>query len=137
MRPLEMFMARAAVEAPRYAKIRPVKTRQRFLALVAAFAVAFGSLWPLVSAAAPRSHGLPNFICTQSGFQHPGAPLPQEDKSHCPLCVMTVESAPPFVTPPVARTTAAFCQHAGAFTASLKPAFLAHPPPSRAPPQHS
>jgi len=114
-----------------------VRTRQRLFALVAAFAVAFGSLWPLVSTAAPRPREIPNFVCTQSGFQHPGAPLPQEHKSHCPLCVMTVESAPPFVTPTVARTTAPSCQRAGAFISSLRPAFLAQPPPSRAPPQHS
>ena len=52
----------------------PMRTTRRLFALVAAFAVALGALWPLVSAARPTSVAIPSFICTQSGFQHPDVP---------------------------------------------------------------
>jgi hypothetical protein len=114
-----------------------MRTRRRLFALAAAFAVAFGSLWPLVSAAAPRSREIPNIICTQSGFQHPGAPAHPDDKFHCPLCVTSVESAPPVVAPAQAWIEAPSVVRVAAFVASARPAFLAQPPPSRAPPSYS
>ena len=114
-----------------------MRTRQRLFALVAAFAVAFGSLWPLVSVAGPRSHEIPSFICSQSGFHEPGVPLPHEDKSHCPLCVMAAEAAPPVVVPAVAMRIASCAPNAEEFVSSPHSAFLAQPPPSRAPPRRS
>lgn len=113
------------------------KGSRRFFALVAAFAVAFGALWPLVSAAAPRSREIPNFLCTQSGFQHPGAPANHDDKFHCPLCVMSVDSAPPAVAPETHYAQPLNSVRAGLFAFSSHHIHFARPPPSRAPPQHS
>ena len=117
--------------------MRAMRTSRRFFALVAAFAVAFGALWPLISVAHPGAPTIPSFICTQSGFQHQSPPGEHEDKFHCPLCVMTVDSvAPPFV----AVTFWTFSSHATRAeesVSSFAPRFLAQPPPSRAPPLYS
>ena len=110
---------------------------RRFFALVAAFAVAFGALWPLVSVAAPRSREIPNFLCTQSGFQHPGAPASHDDKFHCPLCVMSADSAPPPVAPATHYALALNSERAGLIAFSSHHIHFARPPPSRAPPLDS
>ncbi|HEY2629782.1 MAG TPA: DUF2946 family protein [Usitatibacter sp.] len=114
-----------------------MRTRRRIFALVAAFAVAFGSLWPLVSAAMPRSPEFPQFLCTQSGFQHPGAPAEHDDKFHCPLCVMSVDAAPPAVAPQVALLVVAIAPEVAAPDSRFHPFPSARSPPSRAPPVYS
>jgi hypothetical protein len=110
---------------------------RRLFALVAAFAVAFGALWPLVSVAHPGPPSIPNFICTQSGFQHQDIPGEHEDKFHCPLCVMTVDSVAPSFVAVTFWTFSSHAQHAEKAVSSFAPRFLAQPPPSRAPPLHS
>jgi hypothetical protein len=113
-------------------------TRQRVSALVAAFAVAFASLWPLVSAARPRSPDIPVFICTQGGMQHqPGTPADAGDDFHCPLCIASGYGAVPAV--PILHPAPAM--HAIAVVESPVAAshqiFSSRPPPSRAPPHYS
>ena len=114
----------------------PAVIRRRLFALIAAFAVAFASLWPLVSAAKPRSPNVPVFLCTQSGgVQHvPGTPADAGDDFHCPLCIASADTVVPVVPaahPPIAL-------HAVAIIASrlTNPdhLFSPRPPPSRAPP---
>jgi len=112
--------------------------RRRILAAVATFAVAFASLWPLVSAARPRAPDVPVFICTQSGgVQHPGAPADAGDDFHCPLCIASGEA----VVPVVHAVHAAPELHAIAITGVRhvlpERVFSARPPPSRAPPRFS
>ncbi|HLX24869.1 MAG TPA: DUF2946 family protein [Usitatibacter sp.] len=114
-----------------------MRTRRRLFALVAAFAVAFSSLWPLVSQAGPRSHEIPNFICTQSGFQHPGLPASHDDKFHCPLCVTSVDSAPPVVAPAPVYVASLSLPAVSESDSSLLLLYSARSPPSRAPPQDS
>lgn len=114
-----------------------MRTSRRFFALVAAFAVAFGALWPLVSAAAPRSREIPNFLCTQSGFQHPGAPANHDDKFHCPLCVVSMDSAPPVAASAAVHAVVAAAPAVVAIDSSFHPFHSARSPPSRAPPRHS
>src|SRR5258708_28235866 len=81
----------------------PMRIRQRAFALVAILSIAWGSLWPLVSAAGPKSATIPNLICTQAGFQPHDAALPQlpddHDKFHCPLCVMCADATLPAIAP--------------------------------------
>jgi hypothetical protein len=113
----------------------PAMIRRRILAAVATFAVAFASLWPLVSAARPRAPDVPVFICTQSGgVQHPGAPADAGDDFHCPLCIAAAD----FVMPAVAAAHAPPTLHAIAIVdsrvASPDRLFSPRPPPSRAPP---
>ena len=112
--------------------------KQRFFALIAAFAVAFASLWPLVSTARPRSPDVPLFICTQGGGAHqPGTPADAGDDFHCPLCIASGYGAVPAV--PVAHPAPAL--HAIAIVespvAGPQRIFSPRPPPSRAPPHHS
>ena len=114
-----------------------MKTSRRFFALVAAFAVAFGALWPLISVARPGPPSIPSFICTQSGFQHQDVPGEHEDKFHCPLCVMTVDSVAPSFVAVAVWTFAAHAKPAEHVATSFAPRFLAQPPPSHAPPLHS
>jgi hypothetical protein len=114
-----------------------MRTTRRLFALVAAFAVAFGALWPLVSQAGPRSHEIPNFICTQSGFQHPGVPANHDDRFHCPLCVTSVDSVPPVVVSAPVRAPVAVSIESTAPDSSFNPFYSARSPPSRAPPLHS
>jgi hypothetical protein len=111
---------------------------RRIFALVAALAVAFASLWPLVSAARPRAPDVPVFICTQGGgMHHPGAPVDSGEDFHCPLCIASGYGAVPVVP----AVHAAPAQHAIAIVASPVAAperlFCARPPPSRGPPQLS
>jgi hypothetical protein len=106
------------------------------MAIVAAFAVAFGALWPLISAARPAGDRIPNFICTQSGFQHPQIPGDIDDsKFHCPLCIASMDSALPDLPAQVQSHAPALAQRVVSFTSSVEFAFYAQPPPSRAPPQ--
>jgi hypothetical protein len=112
-------------------------TQRRLFALIAAFAVAWGALWPLVSVAKPRSASLPNFVCTQSGFQHAPAPDGGDGNFHCPLCVVTCDVALPAMAP--AQDWIA-PQQAGAIVCAVPrftPRLAARPPPSHAPPPHS
>jgi hypothetical protein len=111
-----------------------MRTRRRIFALAAAFAVAFGSLWPLVSAAMPRSPEFPQFLCTQSGFQHPGVPADHDDKFHCPLCVMSVDAAPPAIVAQAALVVVSRVAEVATPDATCHPFPSARPPPSRAPP---
>ena len=108
-------------------------SRRRILALYAAFAVTFASLWPLVSAARPRDPQIPLFLCTQSGGgQHPAVPSDGADV-HCPLCVASGEA----VIPVVAAVHAAPPMHsidAPARYSSPHRISFAQPPPSRGPP---
>lgn len=108
------------------------RTRPIF-AVVAALAVAFGALWPLVSQAHFGPKPIPSFICAQSGF-HPDAPLPHEDRNHCPLCVVGADFTPPASAPAVETAPAAVQRVAADGDCPSHPGFLARPPPSRAPP---
>src|SRR5271154_3621208 len=123
-------------DRPRHSDRMPVmkKGSRRLFALVAAFAVAFGALWPLVSVAAPRSHEIPNFLCTQSGFQHSDAPANHDDKFHCPLCVMSMDSAPPAAPPGTHFALPLNSTRVALFFFSSHHIHFARPPPSRAPP---
>jgi hypothetical protein len=114
-----------------------MRTSRRLFAIVAALAVAFGALWPLVSAARPANREIPNFICTQSGFQHPGTPSDADDHFHCPLCVFSMDAALPQLPPGVASCPPGEAPGAASFIASPQRIFLARPPPSRAPPSDS
>ncbi|HUQ28348.1 MAG TPA: DUF2946 family protein [Usitatibacter sp.] len=110
----------------------PAMLRRRVFALVAIFAVAFGALWPLVSTAKAGPQ-IPSFICSQSGFQHPGAPAEPGDDFHCPLCIATADAA----LPAVAASNAAPSFDAIAIAvrfATPRVRFTSTPPPSRAPP---
>ena len=109
--------------------------RRRLVSLVAIFSIAFGALWPLVSAAKPGSPDIPSFICTQSGVaQHPAAPGDAGDDFHCPLCIASADG----VVPAVAAADAPPSTDALAIATPVNtPAPLrcfSTPPPSRAPP---
>jgi hypothetical protein len=117
--------------------MRVMRTSRRLFALVAAFAVAFGALWPLISVAHPGPPSIPSFICTQSGFQHQDVPGDHEDKFHCPLCVMTVDSVAPHFVAVTFWTFSSEGERPDEIVSSFAPRFLAQPPPSRAPPLHS
>jgi hypothetical protein len=114
-----------------------MRTTRRIFAFVAALAVAFGALWPLVSAAMPRSAEIPSFLCTQSGFQHPGTPSDHDDKFHCPLCVMSVDAAPPAAVAAVAEFFTISPRVISLPASSPIVLRLARLPPSRAPPVRS
>jgi hypothetical protein len=111
---------------------------RRLVALLAAFAVTFGALWPLVSVARPKSQAIPNFICTQSGFQDghavPAAPGDAQDKFHCPLCVVTVEATLPALPAGPSWTLASITPLDAVAATVPRVCFEARPPPSRAPP---
>jgi len=113
-----------------------VRQTRRLFAFIAAIAVAFGALWPLVSQAHFGPKPIPSFICAQSGF-HPGAPLPHEDRNHCPLCVVGADFTPPTVVTPVSAVAVAVERIAIEGEGAPHPGFLARPPPSRAPPAYS
>jgi hypothetical protein len=109
---------------------------RRLFARVAAFAVAFGALWPLVSVAKPHAPEIPLFLCTQAGgpVQHPGAPASAGDEFHCPLCIATTDAVlPAIAASPVAALVDADASRDGG-AAPPDQLFLARPPPSRAPP---
>lgn len=111
---------------------------RRLVALLAALAVTFGALWPLVSAARPKSPAIPNFICSQSGFQDghavPAKPGDVQDKFHCPLCVVTVEATLPALPAGPSWTLVSSAPLAALAPAAPRECFEARPPPSRAPP---
>ncbi len=111
---------------------------RRFVALVAAFAVAFGALWPLVSAARPTPAAIPNFICGQSGFHAPQEVSPASEdplaKFHCALCVAVAESAPATPLPAPGWTVVDGTRAAPPVATRFVPRWLARPPPSHAPP---
>lgn len=113
-----------------------MRTLRRLFATLAAFAVAFGALWPLVSQAHFGPKPIPSFICAQTGF-HPDAPLPNEDRNHCPLCVVGADFTPPPLVAAVAAAPVVAERVAIEVATSQHPAFLARPPPSRAPPLNS
>ncbi len=82
--------------------------RRRIPALIAAVAVAWTALWPLVSAARSAALGEAVMLCHQAGSQvpmgempdRPGAPASQA-KVHCPLCIMAFYAGfSPAVVPP-------------------------------------
>ena len=108
--------------------------RRRVVAIVAIFAVAFGALWPLVSAAKPGGPRIPSFICTQAGLAHPDQPGEPSDDFHCPLCIASADG----VVPVVAASNPLPALHAVAVVAPrhARPDHLVapRPPPSRAPP---
>jgi hypothetical protein len=111
-----------------------MKTGRRLFARIAIFAVAFGALWPLVSAARPGPPRIPSFICTQSGFQHAQVPGGTEDDGfHCPLCIASMALLPD-LPPRVQGPAPAPAPRVEPFTSALDLAFSARPPPSRAPP---
>jgi hypothetical protein len=105
-------------------------------ALVAAFAVAFGALWPLVSAAMPRAPQVPVFMCTQSGGvqQHPGSPADALGDFHCPLCIATGDFVAPSVPAASDVALAGVATLVAPGHSSAEHVFFARPPPSRAPP---
>ena len=108
--------------------------RRRLTALLAIFSIAFGALWPLVSAAKPHTPQIPSFICSQAGFQHPGSPGESSDDFHCPLCIASADG----VVPVTAALHAAPTLHGIAIVAARhalpEHLFSPRPPPSRAPP---
>jgi len=105
-------------------------------AIVAAFAVAFGALWPLVSAAMPRAPQIPVFMCTQSGgAQHaPGVPADAGDDFHCPLCIATGDFVAPAIVPASSIGLALTARAPAPGHSTPEHVFYARPPPSRAPP---
>ena len=113
-----------------------MRSMKRVHAIVAAFAVAFGALWPLVSAAMPRAAQVPVFMCTQAGgAQHvPGVPAESGDDFHCPLCIATTD----FLLPSIAGAAKLPLPSGVVATApghcAPEHVFFARPPPSRAPP---
>ena len=111
-----------------------MRTSRRLFACVAAFAVAFGALWPLISVAHPGPPTIPSFICSQSGFQHQDVPGEREDGFHCPLCVMTMDSLAPSFVAVTFWTFSSQAERPEQVVSSFAPRFLAQPPPSRAPP---
>ena len=108
--------------------------RRRIFALVAVFAVAFGALWPLVSAAKPRDPQIPLFLCTQSGVHVPGAPSDAGDDFHCPLCSASADGVMPYVLASQEPQTFVRAAAEVARYTHPHPLSCAQPPPSRAPP---
>jgi len=113
----------------------PAMLRRRLIALAAIFSIAFGALWPLVSAAKPRSAEIPSFICTQSGVaQHPAAPGDPRDDFHCPLCIASADGVVPVIDAEgVAPSTHSVVLEVSCPAPSAV-RFTSTPPPSRAPP---
>lgn len=113
----------------------PAMSRRRLVALLAIFSIAFGALWPLVSAAKPRSAEIPSFICTQSGVaQHPEAPRNAGDDFHCPLCIASADGIVPVVmaAAPAPATEGLALEIPRESVAAVR--LSSSPPPSRAPP---
>jgi hypothetical protein len=113
----------------------PAMLRRRLVALAAILSIAFGALWPLVSAAKPRSAEIATFICTQSGVaQHPATPSDAADDFHCPLCIASADGVVPVVVAasPVPATDALAPDVPRETVAAVR--FSSTPPPSRAPP---
>lgn len=112
--------------------------RRRVFASIAAFAVAFAALWPLVSAARPRSPDIPAFICTQSGgVQHPGGPVDRAEDFHCPLCIASADVVVPVIVAAPALPQLHAIANIDSRIAGPQHLFSPRPPPSRAPPHNS
>ena len=121
-------------------------SRRRLIALIALLAVAWTSLWPLVSAAHARMASEPMPLCHQAGMmvamdeapaQDSGAPAHPQARFHCPLCVMAFYAgfAPTLeVIAPVFRCIVAFDD---AHCAATPDDFSLTLPQSRAPPAHA
>jgi len=111
---------------------------RRPVALLAILAVAWGALWPLVSAAGPKTPRIPNFICTQGGpHASPEVPAPPGDlhgKFHCPLCIMAGDAPAPTIAPHESWMLAVDARVATPFDCTPHASFDPRPPPSRAPP---
>ncbi len=120
------------------ARMRPMRIGRRLLARVAIFAIAWGALWPLVSAAWPKSSAIPSFICTQAGFQvsheSPAAPDDGHGKFHCPLCIASVDGTLPALQPSPSWIVSPTAPRTTAFVTSFRSHLAARPPPIRAPP---
>jgi hypothetical protein len=118
--------------------MQPMRADRRLFALIAIFAIAWGALWPLVSAARPKSPEIPSFICTQAGFQisheSPAAPDDAHAKFHCPLCIASVDGTLPASQPSPSWVLSAAAPRITPFVTSVHPRIAARPPPSRAPP---
>ncbi len=111
-----------------------MRASRRPFAFIAALAVAFGALWPLVSVARAGPQ-IPSFICSQAGFQHPDSQGDIDDgKFHCPMCVVSVDSALPDLRPVVQARAQSPAARVARFRSSTDFVFFAQPPPSRAPP---
>jgi hypothetical protein len=112
-----------------------MKPARRLFALIAVLAFVFGSLWPLVSSAMPRTAQVPNFICSQTGgVQHSPSPVNGDSNVHCPLCVVTCDVAMPLVPASNSWDTVFIAAPRTAFILSFHPRLSARPPPSHAPP---
>ena len=118
-----------------------MKMPRRPVATIAALAVAWTALWPLVTSAQRVAAGEAMPLCHQAGMQvEPGsAPrdpssAPGEFKLHCPLCVMAfyAGTAPPVIapTPPHFAGDLACMAHCADIPAGTE---TPHPP-SHAPP---
>ena len=116
--------------------------RRRIVAAAALFAVAWASLWPLVTSAHAALAGDEMTLCHGAGTMVAPDAVPQpmdsaparDGKVHCPLCIMAFYAAhaePPAVPDaPLSRLRLA---RAVEPTPHL-PAFHSPGPPSRAPP---
>ena len=115
--------------------------RRRLTALLAIFAVAWASLWPLITAAHALAVSDEMPLCHQAGTmvspdvapRAPGGPA-SDGKTHCPLCIMAFFVAftaaipePQFHLLGASRSTDAYC-------APLRHRTGAYLPESRAPP---
>ena len=126
--------------------INAMRPRRRLVALFALLAIAWTSLWPLVSAAhaAMANEAMP--LCHQAGTMvamdeaptpEPGSPAHSPPRFHCPLCVMAFYAgfAPQLhVEPPVFRCRVEF---GDAHCAPTPDDFSLALPESRAPPAHA
>src|SRR5262249_29975392 len=114
--------------------------RRRIFGLVAVLAIAWGALWPLVSAARPVAPRIPNFVCSQAGF-HVEGPQPADEeadaKFHCSLCVTPVDVTPPVVVTPSFAFEPLPPAPPAQPPLALFHFFAARSPPSRAPPHFS
>jgi len=117
-----------------------MRCSRRIFGLVAVLAIAWGALWPLVSAAMPPEPRIPNFICSQSGFHGEAPPADRDEaaaKFHCPLCVTPLDATPPAIHAPSFVFERAASTPAPQAGAAFVPLFSARSPPSRAPPRNS
>lgn len=107
---------------------------RRLFAFVAVLAVAWGSLWPLVSAAAPQ-RTMTVLVCSQAGVQqHVQVPIDHGVKFHCPLCVVPVDVSLPEMPAPHGWAAIDAPQPVARGAAAVHREYTARPPPSRAPP---
>jgi hypothetical protein len=118
--------------------MRGMRIGRRLFAIIATFAIAWGSLWPLVSAAGPKSPTIPSFICTQAGFQphdvSPPLPSSDHDNFHCPLCVIGADAPQPAIALYPAGALCVDAPLPEPIAGAPHRPYDARPPPSRAPP---